>query len=67
MWRDAEENPNRGKEPKPRKPKAAAVVAKDGKENTKSKSKVSATKKKQQVAEPTTSEVEEDGEVGSDE
>ncbi|KAG2071152.1 hypothetical protein BDR04DRAFT_1098844 [Suillus decipiens] len=30
MWRDAPENPNRGKEPKPRKPKAAAGAPKPG-------------------------------------
>lgn len=28
MWREAPENPNRGKEPKPRKPKAVAGAPK---------------------------------------
>ncbi|KAG2107421.1 uncharacterized protein F5147DRAFT_697198 [Suillus discolor] len=52
MWREAPENPNRGKEPKPRKPKAAAGAPK-------------ASRKKKQTP-PPSSDAENTGDVSDD-
>ncbi|KAF7309245.1 hypothetical protein MIND_00294800 [Mycena indigotica] len=72
MWRDAPENPNRGKSPKKRQAKKEQTLAKDKPKSTKSDSKTkpmsSSVKKPKSAAPPPSdeSEADEEEEEGSD-